>query len=68
MHFGDLKSRLNSSSILGYADFTRTFILEKTVAVAQWVRAFALEAEGCVFESQPQQKKVVTAPLLNSLQ
>ena len=57
MHFGDLKSRLNSNSILGYADFTRTFILEKTVAVAQWVRAFALEAEGCVFESQPQQKK-----------
>ena len=51
MHFGDLKSRLNSSSILGYADFTRTFILEKTVAVAQWVGPFASEAEGCVFES-----------------
>ena len=26
-----------------------------TAAVAQWVRAFALQAEGCVFESQPRQ-------------
>ena len=28
-------------------------------AVAQWVRAFAPQAEGCVFESQPQQTQVV---------
>ena len=28
---------------------------EGTAAVAKWVRAFALQAEGWVFESQPQQ-------------
>ena len=29
--------------------------LFKNVAVAQWVRAFAPQAEGWVFESQPRQ-------------
>ena len=32
---------------------------DRTAAVAQWVRAFALHAEGWVFKSQPRQTKVV---------
>ena len=43
-----------------------------TASVAQSVRAFASQAEGLVFESQPRQtqvvKQVVTAPLLNARQ
>ena len=43
-----------------------------TVAVAQWVRAFASQAEGLVFESKPRLtwvvKKVVTTPLQNARQ
>ena len=31
------------------------FTMLITAAVAQWVRAFALQAEGWVFESQPRQ-------------
>ena len=29
--------------------------IQKAAAVVQWVRAFALQAEGWVFESQPRQ-------------
>ena len=46
----------------------RLFVRRATVA--QWVRAFAPQAEGWEFESQPQQtqviKQVVTAPLQNA--
>ena len=37
-------------------------------AVVQSVWVFALCAEDWVFESQPRQKQVLTAPLLNALQ
>ena len=42
-----------------------------TVAVAQWGRAFASQAEGWVFESLPRQtcqNQVVTAPLVKAQQ
>ena len=39
-------------------------------SIAQWAIAFASQAKGWVFESQPRQwkKQVVTAPLLNAQQ
>ena len=38
---------------------TLTYEQEFAMAVAQWVRAFAPQAESCVFESQTQQTEVV---------
>ena len=35
-----------------------------TAVVAQWVRAFAPQAEGLVFESQPRQTQVVKKVLI----
>ena len=50
--------------IQDYFDIDRSkttviIILIRTAAVAQWVRAFAPQAEGWMFESQPQQTIVV---------
>ena len=42
--------------------------LNMNAAVAHWVRAFAPQAEGWVFESTESLKQVVTAPLLNARQ
>ena len=38
---------------------TMIIILIRTAAMAQWVRAFARQVEGWMFESQPQQTIVV---------
>ena len=50
--------------------FVHLSLLRLAATVAQWVRAFAPQAEGWEFESQPQQtqviKQVVTAPLRNA--
>ena len=37
----------------------RNFLRSSRTAVAQWARAFAPQAEGWVFESQPRQTLVV---------
>ena len=52
-HFNQSISRIYMQV---YAHFLLT---TATAAVAQWARAFACQAEGWVFESQPRQTHVV---------
>ena len=40
-------------NLVSFLEFVTKLRADETMAVAQWVRVLALQAEGCVFESQP---------------